>query len=123
MHASELAKNHPATNAGIFFGKNLGTAGAYALANSLPKWFSQKNQPLQVNPMSQDRAGKIIFGETPSQMASRAMNGYTPPPDYNFNLPDWRKSQSWQPQKSWEDKMHEKYSSLFGQVDEPFKNL
>lgn len=101
MNASELAKNHPATNAGIFLGNILGTAGAYALANSLPKWFSQKNETPQVNPMSQDainNAAAKITGKTISQMASEAMNGYTPPQDYNFNLPDWRKNQSWQPQ-------------------------
>ena len=50
MHASELAKNHPATNAGIFLGNILGTAGTYALANSLPKWFAKKSTP-QVNPI------------------------------------------------------------------------
>ena len=102
MHASELAKNHPATNAGIFLGNILGTAGAYALANSLPKWFAKKSTS-QVNSMSpeaRERVAEKITGMTIPQMTSQAMNGYTPPTQNNFNLPDWRdwrKTQTWQP--------------------------
>ena len=56
-------------------------------------------------------------------MTSQAMNGYTPPTQYNFNLPDWRKTQTWQPpQDTWKDRMLEKYP-LFPEVDYPFQKI
>ena len=114
MHASELAKNHPATNAGIFFGNILGTAGAYALANSLPKWFAKKSTP-QVNPMSPEAIGRVaekITGRTPSQITSQAMNGYTPPLNYDFNLnfDNYKFNPQNNGVNTWQNKMFEKFS-------------
>lgn len=113
---NELARNHPATNAGIFLGNILGNWGGWRAGQMFQKYLEGKQQPdFKVPPMSQgaiNRFAEKMTGSTIQQKASQAMGGYTPPQDYNFDLNDYTNltPQNYNSAQNWKNDLISKHS-------------
>lgn len=81
MNANKLAENHPLTNLGIMLGMPLGKFAAYALAESLPKWFGKKNnsenqtpqQNISLNYLTDPQLAQKQFAQKTGQVAISLM--------------------------------------------------